>query len=461
MMTGKHRVGWLIFVVLFFCFSYINQIPGYNQLSRLDLLHAMVTDGTFAIDRYHGNTADKAQIGGHYYSEKAPGAAVLALPAFLLATGVLRLADVALDSDTGWTVTTWAATAGSVGLLSAIAGVCFWLFLRRIFGDRSAALITLALFLGSLIFSYATMLFSHGLVMSLFFIALWALDRAERGSDSWESALCGFCCGMAVACEYPAAIGAVAIGVAMLTLGRRSALQFFLGALPPLLLIPAYNFAVSGSPLTIGYAQAHGFPGMKEGVFGFRTPDLRVMFQLLFSEYRGLFFWSPVLLLCFSGFAPLLQKSQRLFWLSVTVPVILTLTMSAYYYWDGGYALGPRNILIAVPFLALAAAHGFRVSIPLAAVVSIFSVLMVSFFTFVNAMPPEGVTQVSAYAWQQMSAGTIAMNAGQWIGLHGLWGLVPLVCVVVAGATLLMTGWADAPHKHSSASGRKGEPRFA
>jgi hypothetical protein len=49
------------------------------DVSRLDLLHALVVQGTVSIDAYHENTPDKAAYDGHYYSDKAPGTGALAL----------------------------------------------------------------------------------------------------------------------------------------------------------------------------------------------------------------------------------------------------------------------------------------------------------------------------------------------------------------------------------------------
>src|SRR4026208_2023995 len=70
----------LIFCLLMFCYSYVHQRPGWNQNSRLDLLHAIFVHKTLKIDAYHENTGDKSIHNGHYYSDKAPGIVVLALP---------------------------------------------------------------------------------------------------------------------------------------------------------------------------------------------------------------------------------------------------------------------------------------------------------------------------------------------------------------------------------------------
>ena len=54
----------------------------WNQNSRFDLVVALVEDHTFQIDKYVANTGDYALYDGHYYSDKAPGMALLGLPVY-------------------------------------------------------------------------------------------------------------------------------------------------------------------------------------------------------------------------------------------------------------------------------------------------------------------------------------------------------------------------------------------
>src|SRR5438477_13195643 len=88
----------LLFTLLFFCYASVHQRPGWNQNSRLDLLHALFVDGTLRIDAYHGNTGDKSYQDGHYYSDKAPGIVILASPAFAISMAALSLSGVSLAS---------------------------------------------------------------------------------------------------------------------------------------------------------------------------------------------------------------------------------------------------------------------------------------------------------------------------------------------------------------------------
>jgi len=435
----RRRIGWVLFATLLFSYGYVHQRSGWNQTVRLDLLHALFKKGTVAIDDYHTNTGDKAKVGDHYYSEKAPGGTIVALPAFALAAMALGVVNVDIDSPLGWKVTEWVATAGSVGLITAVGGLAFFSFLARRTGERGAALATLGVFLGAMPFPYATALWGHGLVMAAFFIALWALDRTLGEEEPVLDALIGFCCGLAVAGEYPAALAAAPVFVVMLTMGPRRALRFIAGALPPLLVIPIYHWLVTGSPFALPYSGAVGFPGMRARFVGFGAPDPAVAFQLLLGEYRGLFFWSPILILCLPGFPTLWRRSRRLFWLAVTVPVAMVVAMSAYPYWNGGWTLGPRLLAPAVPFLAVAAGVGFARLPRVAVCAGATSVLLVSLATFADAMPPQGVLRpLRDFYWPRVLAGNVAMNLGPLAGLRGWWSVVPVVVVICAAVTAVL-----------------------
>ena len=64
------RVYLLVFALLFVPYAYFDHSDGWNQISRLAALHAVVVEHTIVIDDYQVFTGDKAFINGHYYSEK-------------------------------------------------------------------------------------------------------------------------------------------------------------------------------------------------------------------------------------------------------------------------------------------------------------------------------------------------------------------------------------------------------
>ena len=72
------RLGLLLLVLL--CLVYLDWRVMPNQSSRALPVMTLVEEGELYIDRYHDITEDKARIGGHYYSEKAPLTSALVIP---------------------------------------------------------------------------------------------------------------------------------------------------------------------------------------------------------------------------------------------------------------------------------------------------------------------------------------------------------------------------------------------
>src|SRR5438034_8265634 len=84
----------LIGIVTLVSYAYFYQGGGWNQNSRFDLVRAILERGTLRIDAYHENTEDKTISNGHFYSDKAPGLALLAVPAAAASIPALRAVGI-------------------------------------------------------------------------------------------------------------------------------------------------------------------------------------------------------------------------------------------------------------------------------------------------------------------------------------------------------------------------------
>jgi MFS family permease len=373
-----------------------------TALSRLDLLHALVIRRTVCIDAYGENTPDKAVFGAKYYSDKAPGTAALALGPFLLAAGIMKVARIKLDSDSGWLFTSWAACAGSIGIVTACGGAALFGWLSRHVTPRSALVTTLVLFLAAAPLPYSTMLFSHALVVGLLCIAIWAITRQggcgfEQGAcgvGHWLNArgwdlLAGFACGWALASEYTAGVALAGLLLWLASQGWRRAVPFCLAAVPPLLLIPLYSWACFGSPFILPYSLNASFPQMKEGLYAIKWPDAETAFNLLFSPARGLFFWTPFLIMAGVGYSKLVHIDWRLFWLTYAIPLLHIIVISGRTWdWPAGPTLGPRYLAPILPLLALPCALGVQRFPRLGIVLAGYSILITTVATLTNASPP-------------------------------------------------------------------------
>jgi hypothetical protein len=96
-----------------------------------------------------------------------------------------------------------------------------------------------------------------------------------------------------------------------------------------------------GSPLTA--PQGGGF-------FQWLRPE---MLNVWFSTKRGLFSWSPLLLLAVIGFAPLYLKNRVLGAAAILIFVAESYINSIVNDWWGGEAFGARRFISLMPFFAL------------------------------------------------------------------------------------------------------------
>ncbi|MEK7676968.1 MAG: hypothetical protein AAB676_14140 [Verrucomicrobiota bacterium] len=407
-----------------------------TPVSRLDCLHALVSGGTLAVDRWRTNTPDLAFANGHYYSDKAPGTIVLALPGFLAGCAFLKASGEQLESKRGWLITSWTACAG-IALITAFGMIRLSGLLGALTKLQVGWLTAAAVWFGAAPLPYSTLLFSHAHVVACISLGLVALskaypevfglngfkawasnpyERSSRGNEAQISrpsgssalpvasrsqreeaystkasklALAGFAFGWALNSEYTA--GLVVVGILVVIVGRNwgDYRWVSLGMIGPLLLIPLYSWLTVGSPFVLPYSFQASFPEMKEGLYAIKWPDLATAFNLTFGPARGLFFWSPFLLCAFLGYAGLLEKSRRLFCLTYLVPVLhLAVISGRVWDWPAGLALGPRYLAPMLPLLALPCAFGVQKFPKLSLLAAAYSILITTMATLTNACPP-------------------------------------------------------------------------
>jgi len=456
---------------VFFAVCYVHQIHFDNRtpISRLALLHALA-HGTFQIDAYQDRSPTESAYNGHYYSDKAPGTAATALPAFAAGALVLRVLGVHLSSDAGWLASSWMASAGSNGILAAMGAVALFAWLSKRVAPRWALVVTLALFLGAAPLPYATMMYSHAMVVGLLAIAFWALDRPDtRGTAGAPSRTCegisgetldmlaGFACGLALASEFTAGIAVSGLFIWLAAASRGRAFLFGAGAVAPLLLIPAYSWACFGKPFVLAYSLESSFPEMKEGVYAIKWPDMDVAINLLFTPTRGLFFWTPFLLISALGYGWLIRDNRRLFWLVYIVPALQVILISGRVWdWQAGPTLGPRLLAPAIPFFALPCALGVARFPKVGIVLAAYSILITTVATLTDACPTSGIyNPLFDLHLPLLQYGRLSPNLGTVLGLPPHVSVAAYYFVLIAGIWWI---WRRLPVAETDArEARRGE----
>jgi hypothetical protein len=473
------RTRLALFLLLFVSYGYFYQAGGWNQNSRFDLVRAITDQGTLRIDIFRRNTGDEAVWQGHYYSDKAPGVALGAVPIVAAVRPVMKAFGGDPESYGGIALLSWLSTLLTVSLATAFAGV--WLFdLALEFGaTRGGALFAATAFgLASPTWPLATLFLGHAISGSLLLIAFASAARIgfDPGRDVGRGLFAGLAAGWATVCEFPAGVPAMLITLLAIAnvraLGWRRAFRILLalaaGALACALILMAYQYACFGSPFRVAYSHEMGFESMQQGWFGINSPRGIRMRRLLFGWYRGIVPLAPLLALAPLGLIGLAcRRDTRARLAAITAGLIALfylLLNASYVYWDGGWSYGPRHMEPAIPFVALGLAWLWtalpRAGRALLTAGWVWGAALSLLGVSVMAQPPEYYRRpIKQLLWPAFRDGDLALsmqtfadsgtppeqlrqhtgpkaawNVGMKAGLDGLPSLLPLAAVWIGGA---------------------------
>ncbi len=477
------RLLTILCVLLSLSYAYFYQAGGWNQNSRFALVRAILERQTLQIDAYQLHTGDRALWNGHYYSDKAPGVSLAALLPSAAARVTARAVGVDPEGFPGLAWTSYVATVCTAGLFTALAALAIFVVTRRWGYSTGASLFAaLAFGIGGPAACYGTLFMAHGMTAGCLTAALalvLLLDDADARRRRDVAVALGLATGWSVVTEFQSAIPAALIVALALTRAAKAPREDFAaftwrllvagGACAVVLL--TYNALAFGNPLHLGYQSEERFEELRRGFFGITTPELWRVRELLFGAYRGLLPLWPLAALAPVGLLSAARDPRRraTALTALFIAVYYVILNASYHYWEGGWAYGPRQIMSAMPFVALglaplwdarrlwfrgvlAAAFAWGTALALvaeatnpqpdAAIKSPVTELMWPAFrdgdlslnsqTVVHSVPPGGQRpgrDVPRAAW----------NLGEIAGLHGRSSLVPLGVIWIVGAGLLWT----------------------
>ena len=436
--SARRATAAVLFAFAFQCVWFTGLFPPFwnpNELSRFQAVVSMAEWKTLSIDQAVaalGDHEDKAVSGGRFYSNKAPGLAFAAYPAYRL----LRLVFPAPTPSSAGPLL-WALRLLTVSLVSILALQRLAVRLRSSGAHPAASpLVTLAVAFGTPYLFYARSLFAHAWSAALLFLA-WDRLRASEESGSRRGAasagLAGLFAGWAVISEYTVAPIALVLAVrALARPDRRRLAAFAVGAAVPLGLLLAYDAVCFGSPFTLSsareadpaYAALAG-----RGVFGLGAPNGRVASELLLGPTRGVLLFSPFLLWSIGGalrwWRSGKDRADCAFVLGATG--LFALALTGYPNWHGGWSLGSRYLLPAVLLTALPAGRALESALSrglfVAATVCAAGAHALMTSTFAHLSPDQAWPAVTTSAWF-LARGWVAQSLGTVLGLGAAASLV-------------------------------------
>ena len=466
---SRLRLGYAAW--LFGAFCYFLPAATWSPVSRFDLTRAIVEQHTLVIDAFADNTGDRAFRDGHWYSDKAPLPALLAVPAYQ----AYHLMDAARGKSPEYEAIgtpdrpaarvlvnrsfqrgLYVCSLSTVALSAVALGLILFELLRRRMSTTSALWGSAGTLLSTCIFPYATGFYGHvmaGAFLSGAALLLDPLHPSQARPPSWmRSAGAGACLAAAVGCEYLAAVPALALALALLAGQPRAywmrwVAGMFLGALGPGLVLAAYHAACFGSPFRTGYSfivNARFAAGHASGFLGIRWPQPLPIAGLLIGRFRGLFYVAPVTLLLLLGLVARALKKDAAALAGVVAFVALLLVNSSYYMWWGGAAAGPRHLVPALGLLALGLPWLWEQRWSRWALLALGAVSLINMLVIagVGLEAPERGDVLIDFAYARFLQGRLSMipgasNLGVELGMVRGGTLGPLLVWLLGGAYIL------------------------
>ena len=447
-------------VFLFFAFIYLYSFPYFdrlrsaNEMPRILMTQEIVERGTCRIDARvseMSSTFDTSRgVDGHLYSNKAPGPSFVAVPAY----AVLKLVG-----QTSMKVSTWAFRVFAVTLPALLFLFFFYRLAGRFAMDESARCLALVAYaLGSSAFPYSILFMSHQLASVCLgggFVAAVTLARDNPRRPKLLALLVGGLCAAAVLMDYQTLFIAPLVGFYTLVRAKKRLRNLTLmvaGAIPFAVALGAYHTIYFGSPLTTPLTSSNE-TAVQSGFMGLIGPNWNALFVLLFDPSNGLFVLMPWVIFAILGFGAVMSGregrrragAEAVLCLLVFVVYVVLLGSLVPNYARAGWAVGPRYLGAAFPFIGWLAAAGFGAAYRWFATRVLAQGLVIAaaviYVAAVTTFPhwPDGLkSPLYELTFRLVYHGYSPYSLATALGLWGIWAQLPLYLVAFAFVAWLL-----------------------
>ncbi len=353
-----------LFLFAIYLFTYRGGFHSIDEVSMFAVTESLAKFGQVNSDQIAWTqwTTSQAEAqgffgrDGHVYSKKGLALSLAQVPLYglaLMLPGIGMLQTVSLLN----------------AILTASSALLIFMFAQRLGFALSTAVYTALIFgLATIVFVYAKYLFSEPLAGFLLLLAAYMLFAYRQEGGVRHTVIAGLAAGFAILARannlflgpvfglYLLWIENIQSGAVKLSEFKKPAvwrvgwpqlifsaavISFILALFVPGVMMLAYNAIRSGNPLQTGY-----------DLTLFSSNPLLGLYKLLFSPLRGLFIYSPILILSIPGWWQFRKRYPAEAWFFMGLVGISLLLFS---FWSSGEGLswGSRFLVPLIPFFAI------------------------------------------------------------------------------------------------------------
>jgi hypothetical protein len=358
---SSRRIALAIFLLAFviYCFPLAYNLvhkpffllAGQDIAAASFLPLAILETGDFTLDRYSDFFVKNwhspyfvAKVNGRLVSRYPIAPAIVALPFYGIPMGTGWLFSPGRD----WLVFPWSVfypAKFAAAFITALAVLMFFFCARELADARTSAAVTLAFGFGTSVWSTASQgLWQHTPSLLFQLIGVWFLLRGRSAGDA-AVAPGAFFFSAATVARTNNGLAALLFTLYVLIEYRAALWRWIAWAIPPALLALIYNALYNGSPFIFGYQD-----GFAQTMAWLRADGIVGLFL---SPSRGLFIYSPFLVLAIYGAWLARRELARLFYFFAAILfVVSAYVLSMFQNWDGGWGYGSRLLVDALPYIA-------------------------------------------------------------------------------------------------------------
>lgn len=380
--NNKVKIFLTVFLVYLFYIAPDYITSGTNRY--IDLTKAVVDDRTFAIDKHYDNTRDLAFYKGHYYMGAAPGVSLAAVPIYATLKPLFKLIPPDIYKDLEFNILNLFFAIFLSVLPGALIAVLLYDLLEEFnLKQKERMLIVFTLSFGTILFYYSTRFIAHTIAAFMLFSAFYIFFKSRnQNGTKFSYFLAGACLGMAVLSEYTLIIGALLIVAYALYNFKKDRILHYgflvLGLSLTSAMFMYYHYKCFDNP----FALATTYSQMV-GPIPLTLPRPRIIYELSFGTYRGLFMYMPILLVSLYGIYTFFRKPKKKYLPEMLLIsfysflVFLTVSIYSNKVWGWGGDFGPRYFIGFIPFLAIPIAFAFKkIKYKIVAGIAILSILI-------------------------------------------------------------------------------------